>query len=128
MYKIIVGEEKCTDGSIYLNGDKCEGMCIDIGYCPQIDCFEKRLTVKNNLYLFGRLKGINPSEIDHLIKLISKLFLLDLYLDNSFDELSGGTKRRVHSALSCLSNPSIILLGLFFSLSFFLYSLLFCFR
>lgn len=117
LYKIIVGEEKSSSGSIYINGKRYEnlfdGMCRDIGYCPQYDCIEEKLTVEDNLYLFGRIKGVNHQQIQQTIESLSKLFLLDLFLKQYLQELSGGTRRRMHAALACLACPTILLLGLF---------------
>ena len=115
LYKIIVGEEKASSGSIYINGKVYEeifdGMCRDIGYCPQYDCIEENLTVEENFYLFGRLKGIHYENIQQTIESLSHLFLLNLFLKENVQELSGGTRRRVHTALACLACPTVILLG-----------------
>lgn len=117
LYKIIVGEEKWSRGCVYIGGKKYEnvfdGICREIGYCPQYDCIETKLSVEENLYLFGRLKGINHFQLEQTIESLSRLFLLELFLKQYPEELSGGTRRRVHAALACMGHPSLILLGLF---------------
>ncbi|UJR24690.1 hypothetical protein I4U23_006063 [Adineta vaga] len=114
LFKIIVGDEKVTNGSIYING-KCyekftDGICRDIGYCPQYDCIVDKLTLEDYLYLFARLRGIHHSKLEETIQAISQLFLLDFYRKQYLKQCSGGTIRRMHAALACIGSPSIILL------------------
>ena len=107
-----MGQEKPTNGFIYINGKLMEGINRHIGYCPQYDCIEDKLTLEDYLYLFGRLRGIVNYHLKQTIQSISQLFLLDLYLKQYVKQLSGGTIRRMHAALACIGPPTIILLGL----------------
>ncbi|CAF3658697.1 unnamed protein product [Adineta steineri] len=114
LFKIIVGEEKPTNGSIYLNGQNYEnilnGVSRDIGYCPQYNCFISKLTLEEHFYLFARLRGIFSFKIQQIICSLSNIFLLDLYLNKYIHQLSGGTIRRYHTAAAFIASPTIILL------------------
>ncbi len=115
LFKIIVGEEKATSGSISINGKIYskffDGICSDIGYCPQYNSIQDKLTLEDYLYLFGRLRGILNYQLQQTIKSISKIFLLDPFLNQYIKQLSGGTIRRMHAAIACIGPPKIILLG-----------------
>ncbi|CAM4972962.1 unnamed protein product [Rotaria socialis] len=82
----------------------------DIGYCPQYDCIQDKLTLEDYFYLFGRLRGIYYNHLKKSIEILSKLFLLHSFLKQYINQLSGGTIRRMHAALACIGSPSIILL------------------
>ncbi|CAF1266993.1 unnamed protein product [Rotaria sp. Silwood1] len=114
LFKIIVGEEMATNGSIYIYGEKSTNKYCrlnrDIGYCPQYDCIQDKLTVEDYFYLFGRLRGISNYYLKQTIDIISNLFLLDSFNKQYVKELSGGTRRRMHAALAFLGPPNIILL------------------
>ncbi|CAF2158208.1 unnamed protein product [Rotaria magnacalcarata] len=116
LFKIIVGQEKATNGSIYMYGKKIHKMfsqlnsLTDIGYCPQYDCIQDKLTLEDYFYLFGRLRGIYYNHLKKSVEILSKLFLLDSFLKQYISQLSGGTIRRMHAALACIGSPSIILL------------------
>ena len=114
LYKMLVGLVDSTQGEIYLNGQLVERRLFSnekhIGYCPQYDFNQKYLSVRDYLQLFLYLKGIVQHEINETIEMISSLFLLDDHLMKTVDELSGGTRRRLHTALACLPNSNLIIL------------------
>ena len=112
---MIVGQEKATNGSIYINGRKYEtfldGICPDIGYCPQFNSTQDKFTLEDHLYLFARLRGIRHHSIEATIEIISNLFSLDSYLKQDVKQLSGGTIRRMHAAIALIGTPNVLLLG-----------------
>ena len=115
LFKIIVGEQLPSSGDILINGKKfndlLRGNSKDIGYCPQYDCTIDYLNVEDILVLFSRIRGVTNDRIEQTVTSISKLFMLDRFLQHYADQLSGGTKRRMHAALACIAPPLIILLG-----------------
>ena len=92
-----------TQGTAYINErDVYLGIKATrrLGYCPQENCSMDFLTVQDSLYLLARIRGIESSHIKSLVETISSLFLLDSFLNNYIHELSGGTKRRLHTAIA----------------------------
>ena len=88
-----------------------------IGYCPQFDSIFENLTVRENLYYFGKLKGFS----DDNLKTISDSILECLDLknknnkQNNFENvlcknLSGGNKRKLSVGISILARPNVIFL------------------
>ena len=116
LFKLIVGEEKVSSGSISINGQIIDEGFLrsspsEIGYCPQYDCANNYLSVEEILYLFARLRAILPEDLQATVQSLAHLFLLEGFLQDNLSNLSGGTRRRTHAALACLGPPAILLLG-----------------
>jgi ATP-binding cassette subfamily A (ABC1) protein 3 len=62
------------------------------------------LTVKDSLYLLARIRGVKSSDIKSMVETMSSLLLLDPFLNNYIHQLSGGTKRRLHTAIALIGN------------------------
>jgi ABC-type multidrug transport system ATPase subunit len=60
------------------------------------------LTVEDSLYLLARIRGIKPTDIKSIVETMSSLFLLNPFLNNYIYQLSGGTKRRLHTAIALI--------------------------
>ena len=68
----------------------------------------KKLTVKENLEIYGRLYGVK--DLTNKIQEISSDLNLDLFLNKKTGELSSGQKNRVSLAKSLINNPKILFL------------------
>ncbi len=68
----------------------------------------KKLTVKENLEIYGRLYGVK--DLTNRIKEISNDLNLGLFLNKKTGELSSGQKNRVSLAKSLINNPKILFL------------------
>ncbi|CAF0751595.1 unnamed protein product [Didymodactylos carnosus] len=114
LFKIIIGEELPTEGGIYIDGEKMheliKGGSKEVGYCPQFDCTIDFLTVEDFLTLFARIRGITGDRVEIVVKSVAKLFMLEKFYKQYADQLSGGTKRRLHACLACIGPPLVILL------------------
>ena len=95
--KILTGEIMATSGSAYLGGCNIEQdqerVRRMIGYCPQFDALLDRLTVKEHLELFGRLKGLEDSELDEAARSVIEMLSLTQFTNKLAGTLSGGNKR-----------------------------------
>ena len=94
-----------TQGTAYIDGQNVHRRIRStrrLGYCPQQNCSMDFLTVRDSLYLLARIRGIKPSHIKFSVETISSLFLLDPFLNNYIHQLSGGTKRRLHTAIALI--------------------------
>ena len=68
----------------------------------------KRLTVKQNLEIYGRLYGVK--NLDDKIKEVSEELNLKVFLSKKTGELSSGQKNRVSLAKSLINEPEILFL------------------
>ena len=109
---MLLGLLKPSNGEIIINGMKIEENRINIlkkinFISPYIE-LPKKLTVKQNLIVYGKLYGVKnlKSRIDYLA---SKLRIEDL-LSKITGELSSGQKNRVSLAKALINEPSVLLL------------------
>jgi ABC-2 type transport system ATP-binding protein len=76
----------------------------------QTPCLDKKLTVQENLRLFGKVWGMKRSEIDSSIKKLNPALQLDELLSKTVQTLSGGQQRRADLARALLSDPAVLFL------------------
>ena len=109
---MILGLLKPSKGKILINGFEIETKRVELlnnlnFISPYIE-LPKKLTVKQNLEVYGRLYDVNnlSSKIDYLIE---KLRLNEIIYKIT-GELSSGQKNRVSLAKSIINDPTILLL------------------
>lgn len=81
-----------------------------IGLAPQELGIYPIDTVRQNLSLFGELSGLRGGHLRDQITAITEALTLSELMDRKAGELSGGQKRRLHTAIALLNEPSLILL------------------
>ncbi len=109
---MILGLLKPSHGKVLINGDDIEKKRVDLldqlnFISPYIE-LPKKLTVKQNLEVFGRLYNVKQlnKKIDYLIE---KLRLNEI-INKITGELSSGQKNRVNLAKSIINDPKVLLL------------------
>ena len=109
---MLLGLLKPTSGEILINGQKLEGNRIEIleqinFISPYIE-LPKKLTVKQNLTVYGKLYKIN--NINERIEFLSGKLRLEDLLNSITGELSSGQKNRVSLAKALINEPKVLLL------------------
>ena len=109
---MLLGLLKPTSGEILINGHKLEGNRIEIleqinFISPYIE-LPKKLTVKQNLTVYGKLYKIN--NINERIEFLSEKLRLEDLLNSITGELSSGQKNRVSLAKALINEPKVLLL------------------
>ena len=109
---MLLGLLKPTSGEILINGQKLEGNRIEIleqinFISPYIE-LPKKLTVKQNLTVYGKLYKIN--NINERIEFLSEKLRLEDLLNSITGELSSGQKNRVSLAKALINEPKVLLL------------------
>ena len=109
---MLLGLLKPTSGEILINGQKLEGNRIEIleqinFISPYIE-LPKKLTVKQNLTVYGKLYKIN--NINERIEFLSEKLRLEDLLNSITCELSSGQKNRVSLAKALINEPKVLLL------------------
>jgi ABC-type multidrug transport system ATPase subunit len=81
-----------------------------IGLAPQDLGIYPVVSVRNNFRLFGRLAGLGDRELRTRIDEVAQALDITDLLDRQGGTLSGGQKRRVHTAIALLHQPALLLL------------------
>ncbi|MDQ6935926.1 MAG: ABC transporter ATP-binding protein [Actinomycetota bacterium] len=81
-----------------------------IGVCPQEDTLDTELSVRDNLFVYGRYFGIARSDARERTDELLAFVQLTEKADAKVEDLSGGMKRRLTIARSLINRPDILLL------------------
>jgi lipooligosaccharide transport system ATP-binding protein len=103
-----------TSGTLRVLGmdpaDDGPGIRARIGVVPQDDCLDRELTVRENLYIYGRYFGLPRSVIRERLARLLDFAQLEDRADAQVETLSGGMRRRLTIARSLINEPEILLL------------------
>ncbi|XP_043304360.1 ATP-binding cassette sub-family A member 10 isoform X1 [Cervus canadensis] len=116
LLSILSGWSVCTEGSATIyNTQLSEIINMEeirnyTGFCPQFNIYFDFLTVRENLRLFAKIKGIPPKEVEQEVKGV----IMELDMHNIQDviakDLSGGQKRKLTFGIAILGDPQVLLL------------------
>ena len=109
---MMLGLLKPTNGKVIIHGLDIEKNRISLLHkmnfiSPYIE-LPKKLTVKENLIVYGKLYGIKF--ISDRIKYLSEKLRLEEFINKKTGELSSGQKNRVSLAKALINEPSILFL------------------
>ena len=109
---MILGLLKPTEGKVLINGIEIEKQRVNLlrslnFISPYIE-LPKKLTVKQNLEVYGRLYDVKQLKIK--IDYLSEKLRLDEFINKITGELSSGQKNRVSLAKSIINDPQVLLL------------------
>ncbi|OHT03838.1 ABC transporter family protein [Tritrichomonas foetus] len=80
----------------------------NVGAVFQSNVFIELLTVKENLELFGTIRGLPEENLEQMIDKIISTLQLEGSVDTYAKDLSGGQKRKLCVGISMLGDPPII--------------------
>ena len=109
---MILGLLKPTKGKVLINGIEIEKQRVNLlnelnFISPYIE-LPKKLTVKQNLEVYGRLYDVKDLRIK--IDYLCEKLRLNEFINKITGELSSGQKNRVSLAKSIINDPSVLLL------------------
>jgi lipooligosaccharide transport system ATP-binding protein len=81
-----------------------------VGVCPQEDTLDTELTVRDNLYVYGRYFGLPRKEVRSRVDELLEFVQLSEKSGSMVEDLSGGMKRRLTIARSLINRPDVLLL------------------
>ena len=109
---MMLGLIKPTSGTVIINGKNIEhnrtNLLKKMNFISPYIELPKKLTVEENLKVYGRLYGVKNLE-DKISDLMEKLNLID-FKSRKTGELSSGQKNRVSLAKALVNDPEILLL------------------
>jgi ABC-2 type transport system ATP-binding protein len=114
LVSIVAGLRRADSGVVEVDGLNALVHSVEvrrrIGLAPQDLGVYPVVSVRHNFLLFGRLAGLSPREIRAGIDEVAEALNIGDLLDRKVGELSGGQKRRVHTAIALLHRPPLLLL------------------
>jgi len=118
-FKILTGATTAVHGQVLVmkGGERVDLLRTDktsrsklVGYCPQADALLPRLTVTEQLQLYGAIKGMDRKDIGPAVAELVQTLGITRFLDKQTGSLSGGNQRKVSVAVALLGDPALVLL------------------
>ncbi|XP_053447494.1 retinal-specific phospholipid-transporting ATPase ABCA4 isoform X2 [Nycticebus coucang] len=113
-FKMLTGDTTVTSGDATVAGQSILTNISEVhqsmGYCPQFDAIDELLTGREHLYLYARLRGVPADEIKRVADWSIKSLGLSLYADRLVGTYSGGTRRKLSTAMALIGCPPLVLL------------------
>jgi ATP-binding cassette subfamily A (ABC1) protein 3 len=105
-------EPSSGDAEIYGNSilDDFDNIRTDFGFCPQHDILYDKLTVREHLTLFARIKNIPDDEVELCVEKSVHEVELDDKIDTQALALSGGMKRKLSTAIALIGGSRVVFL------------------
>jgi ABC-2 type transport system ATP-binding protein len=114
LVSIVAGLRKADSGVVEVDGHDALARTVQvrrkIGLAPQDIGVYPVVSVRRNLALFGELAGIRGPELKRRIDEVAEALAVTDLLDRQAGKLSGGQKRRLHTAIALLHRPALLLL------------------
>ncbi|CAN5628292.1 ABC transporter ATP-binding protein [soil metagenome] len=114
LVSIIAGLRSADRGSVHVDGiDVATGgraARTAVGLAAQETAIYPTVTVRENLELFTRLAGLGGPAVWSRIAEVAEVVELTHLLDRLGRQLSGGEKRRLHTAMALVHRPRVLLL------------------
>nr|KAF6417721.1 ATP binding cassette subfamily A member 13 [Rousettus aegyptiacus] len=83
---------------------------VRVGYCPQQDALDQLLTGREHLRFYCSLRGVPEPRIPQVARDLVRRLHLEAHVDKPVATYSGGTKRKLSTALALLGEPDLLLL------------------
>uniref|UniRef100_UPI00358E9143 glucosylceramide transporter ABCA12-like isoform X2 n=1 Tax=Myxine glutinosa TaxID=7769 RepID=UPI00358E9143 len=100
---------RTTDDTL-LGLEEAQKCGVEIGYCPQFDALDPMVSGLEHLCCYARLRGIPSRYIDEVATNLMERLWLSQHGTKRVGHYSGGTKRKLSTALALLGQPQLLLL------------------
>ncbi|CAH2037510.1 unnamed protein product, partial [Iphiclides podalirius] len=113
-FRMLTGDARLSCGDAHLHGlaikTQLQQVYRHIGYCPQFDALLDNLTPRETLRIFCLLRGI-PVQVGSARALhLAGVLGFTKHYDKKVHECSGGTKRKISTALALLGDSPLVFL------------------
>ncbi|XP_062517550.1 ATP-binding cassette sub-family A member 2-like isoform X2 [Corticium candelabrum] len=114
LFRMLTGDLAVTHGDAMLLGKSIvrniHNVRHSIGYCPQFDAINDKLTGKEHLILQAQLKGMSTDEMKENVQWCLEILALSEYGDVMAGKYSGGNRRKLSTAIALVGKPQIVIL------------------
>ncbi|KLT40780.1 P-loop containing nucleoside triphosphate hydrolase protein [Cutaneotrichosporon oleaginosum] len=116
---VVRGVERPTRGDVRVTGysivrDRNQAR-ESLGVCPQHSAIDVHLTVRQHLWLYGRLKGVPRAQLGRDVDALLAVSGLTIKSDELASSLSGGNLRKLSLACALIGDRPVILIDEFSS-------------
>jgi ABC-type multidrug transport system ATPase subunit len=112
--RMVTGDTEIEGGDVRVGGWSVQGQRDKarrhLGYCPQFDALPDKLTVRETLALYARIRGVPGGEVNATVEIMIQKMCLENHASQRCEHLSGGNRRKLSTALSLIGEPDVILL------------------
>ncbi|CAN8014162.1 unnamed protein product, partial [Ixodes persulcatus] len=109
------GSIRPSSGTAFVQGQdirkKKSAVRKTVGYCPQHFSLYREMTVQENLWLFGRVRGMNNKDADEALALILMSLQMNDIRDKLVKRLTIGQRRKVQLGISLIGDPQVLVLN-----------------
>ncbi|CAH0579245.1 unnamed protein product [Chrysodeixis includens] len=113
-FRMLTGDAHISAGDAFVHGLSIKTHIQDvykcIGYCPQFDALFDNLTGRETLRVFCLLRGIPVREGNARAMRLADSLGFTRHYDKKVHECSGGTKRKISTAVALLGDAPLIFL------------------
>ncbi len=102
LLKILAGVTAPTRGSVTVNGKVASLLELGAGFHPL-------LTGRENIYLNGRILGMNHADVDRVFDLIVEFSGIEEFIDQAVETYSSGMYVRLGFSVAVHANPDVFL-------------------
>ncbi|XP_027045418.1 ATP-binding cassette sub-family A member 1-like isoform X2 [Pocillopora damicornis] len=113
-FKMLTGDISVTSGEAFVDGysvlTDIHNAHQSMGYCPQFDGLDSKLTAVEHLRLYARLRGVPEKDVKQVVESLIARMNLTEYANRCAGGYSGGNKRKLSTAIALVGNPPIVFL------------------
>ena len=110
-FRMIMGLLDATSGKITLDGKKIDYSVTDkIGFVTEERSLLTKMTVKEQIIYYGRLKGLSEKEILKRLDDWLERFQIKEYKNRKIKELSKGNQQKIQFIAAVINKPKLLIL------------------
>lgn len=113
-FKMMTLNETISKGQVFIHGNNCYvnefQYRTQFGYCPQTDALNLFMTSYETLRYYAMLRCIPPQRIHEEVMMWLRKIDIEKYKNQQVQFYSGGTKRKLNTAIAMIGAPRIIFL------------------
>lgn len=79
---------------------------VSFGVCPQFTAIDAHLTVREHLFIYGRLRGLSKEDLQRNVESILDATGLSIYSSRLATKLSGGNQRKLALSIALIGETT----------------------
>ena len=108
--RMMLGIIKKDNGEITWKGKEVTRKNVNFGYLPEERGIYPKSKIIDQLFYFGKLKGMKKAEAIEKVKYWAKKLEVEQYLDMPAEKLSKGNQQKVQFIIAVMHDPELIIL------------------